>query len=375
MKVIRPLTMKSSRSARLALLTFAAVILPLFLPIPAHAAPASETQGAVDFSGLYGQGFDFWGKVQTLTQDNVAPADMLSLLDSSFDHPEEGLGTFSIGYHGPVSDSLKNWVNQGYFGVGADALVGGVATNRILPQVQAYEVFSSHLDFGLMQRVPDRDSGWEYRWGSTLGIGQESLLQGSAVDLVGQSPNQSALFYTGLDFDLGFKNHLSDVLKERYLITLAPTLFHSDFSDSGEQYQIASDQLNVRWREENEWDLTFDTPFKPLLDFGVLALFGQQPTPIQFLPRTWDAIHNLDAWPSAGQLVGLGTRAHFYDSEGHFGLFLDGGFYGGYFGGSAALYIYGIELAAGTYGLEESAGYRIEESRIRFVSLGGSIAL
>lgn len=357
--------MNSGRSATL-------LLAAVFLSQPLARADA----GAVDFSGLYGQGFDFWGKVQDLSQDNVTPADMLKLLDSSFEHPEEGLATFSIGYRGPVSDSLKNWVNQGYFGVGADALVGGTATNRILPQIQAYEVYSSHIDFGLMQRVPNHDSGWEYRWGSTLGLGQEALVQGSAVDLVGQfEPNKSAVFYTGLDFDLGFKNHLSDVLKESYRLSATPTLFHSDFSDSSSQFKIASDQLSFRWREQNEWSVTLETPFKPLLDFGVLSIFGQQPTPIQFLPRTWDAVHNLDAWPSAGQLVGLGTRAHLYDSEGHFGLFLDGGFYGGYFGGSAALYIYGIELAAGTYGLEESSGYRIEESRVRFISLGGQIAL
>jgi hypothetical protein len=266
--------------------------------------------------------------------------------------------------------------NQAYLGAGADALAGGVARNRILPEVHAYGVFTGHFDFGLMERVPARDSGWEYRWGSSLGGGSESMVQGSALNVLGDfQPTTSTLFYTGLDLDLGYRSRFSESIRMRYRLTAQPTLFHADYSGSGAQYRIESTQLTFRWRQENEWTLTLDTPFVPEFDLGVLALLGPQPTPFVFLPRTWDAVHDLKPWPAPGQLVGLGGRLHIYHPDGIVGLQLDGGFYGGYLGASAAFHLYWFQLAVGTYGVEQTSGYRIEESRIGFVSVGGQIAL
>jgi hypothetical protein len=346
---------------------------------PADSSGNSSDAGDVDVVGLYGRGFDFWSKAQQLnqsSQSSMTPADIAQLFDSSFDHPQEGIASFMMRYHAPVNDAFSSIANLGYFGVGVDALAGGTATNRILPEVQAYGVYTGHIDYGFMQRVPERKSGWEYRVGSTVGVGKETLIEGSAVDLLGNfAPNDSALFYTGLDLDLGYRNQFSEFLKQRYSISLSPTLFHSDFSNSDSQYAIQSDQINLRWRETNEWSIKLDSKFEPDIELGVLTIMGQQPTPITFLPRTWDAVHDLDAWPSAGQLIGLGTRIHLYDSSGHFGLLIDSGFYGGYLGASSILHVYGVQLAAGTFGLEETSGYRIAESRIEFLSIGCQIAL
>jgi hypothetical protein len=346
------------------------------------ASAAFAGTGEVDVVGFYGQGFDFWSKVQEIQQNNLSPSDIANLLDSSFDHPQEGIASFGVRYQGPVqgdaarSFSLGDWFNRAYFGVGGDALAGGVATNRILPQVEAYQVYTGHIDFGLSNRVSAHEAGWEYKVGSTVAAGQETFVQGSAIDLQGNfADNESTLFYTGLDLDLGFKNYYNPDLKEYYRLTLQPTLFHSDFSSSAAQYKIDSDQLTIRWREENEWTLVLDPPVLPQVEIGVLAILGQQPTPITFLPRTWDFVHELNTWPSAGQLVGLGTRFRLADEAGHISLTLDGGFYGGYFGASAGLQIYGVHLTTGTYGLEQSSGYRIDESRIAFVLLGGQFAL
>jgi hypothetical protein len=275
-----------------------------------------------------------------------------------------------------VKGIFAPYFNQAYLGGGADALAGGSARNRILPEVRAYGVFSGHFDFGLMERAPKRESGWEYRWGSSLGGGTQSVVQGSALSLIGElRPTTSALFYTGLDLDLGYRSRFNPWIGGRYRVSIAPTFFHADYSSSGTQYRIESSQFIFRWREENEWTLTLDTPYVPEIDLGILAIFGAQPTPLQFLPRTWDAVHDLRPWPAAGQLVGFGGRGHIYHPDGILGLQFDGGFYGGYLGASAAFHLYWFQIAAGTYGVEQTSGFRVDESRIGFVSVGGQIAL
>ncbi len=337
---------------------------------------ADEDHGSVDVIGLYGQGFNFWSTVNKITQGNQSVSDVLGLLDSSFDNPQEGIASLEIRYQGPITGDFSNFFNTAYFGVGGDLLAGGLATNRILPQIQAYDVYTGHVDFGLSQQPKVNESGFEYRIGSTVGAGNETLVNGSVIDLLDQySPDNSALFYTGLDLSIGYESHYSNQLSSHYRLSLNPTLFHSDHTDSGAQYEIESDQFNFRWREENEWTLAIDTPFEPNLAFGLITILGQQPTPVSFLPRTWDAVHNIEAFPALGQLVGLGTRIHLYGSSVPIGATVDGGFYGGYFGASATLHIFMIQLIAGTYGVEQSGGYRSEESRIGFFSIGGRIEI
>jgi hypothetical protein len=332
--------------------------------------------GSVDVIGLYGQGFGFWSTVNQITQGNQTPSNVLGLLDSSFDHPQEGIASLQIRVQSPINGDFREFFNQAYFGLGGDALAGGVAVNRILPQIQAYDVYTGHLDFGLTEQPKPHESGFEYRLGSTLGAGNETLVSGSVVDLLDQySPDNSALFYTGLDLYLGYESHYSEQLSSHYRLSLSPTLFTTDHTDSGAQYAINSDQFNFRWRQENEWTVLLDSAYEPSLAFGLVTILGQQPTPVTFLPRTWDAIHNIEAFPTVGQLIGLGSKISIYGSNFPLGLTLNGGYYGGYFGAGATLHVFMVQVMAGTYGVEQSGGYREEESRIAFLSIGGRIEL
>jgi hypothetical protein len=342
-------------------------------------APAAiaATPGHVDSTAFYGRGFDFWSKVNRISQGSNSTTDLLGLLDSSFDRPEEGIAGLNLRYQARSDQWLSGIIDQAYFGLGADALAGGVAHNRILPHIKAYESFSGHLDFGVVKPLPAaREAGWEYGLGSTIGAGRQTLIDESAISMLSDfAPNSATLFYTGLDAHVGFRSRMSPLLESEYRLELHPTIYHSDFSDSPSQYKLESDRTTLRWRQKNEWTLTLDSDYDPTFDIGLHTLLGQQPIPITFLPRTWDGVHDLSAWPSFGQLVGLGSKFRVYHSESGIGASVFGGFYGGYLGASAVVNIYHFEASVGTYGLEQSSGFRLSESRLEFIAIGGRLAL
>ena len=350
-------------------------LLSLALLFEQSAWPSSRANSEIHTSALYGQGFEFWSKVNAIRNrvDNIP--ELLRLLDDSFDRPQEGIASLAIRYQGPIENQFWGLIDQAYFGAGADAIAGGVARNRILPTIEAYESLTGHIDFGVSKELKPSAGGWDYSMGSTFGAGQQRLLKDSAIELAGNFvPTETFVFYSGIDSHLGYQNRFSESLNARYRFSLQPTLFHTDYSASGSRYLLQSDQLTLRWREQSEWDLTIDTGYEPLIDVGAHTIVGQQPLPIPLLPRTWDSVHELSVWPAFGQLVGLGSRIRLYSSRGTLGATLYGGFYGGYLGCSAHLQIYGLDLSAGTYGIEQKSGYRIDESRINFVSLGGHLA-
>lgn len=358
--------------------TLGLILLPfLLLGEPTSALAGSEpSPPELDARAFYGQGFEFWSKVDALRRSSDNVNDLVQLLDSSIDRPQEGIAAFGLRYESPADRAFLGIVDRAYFGAGSNALAGGAARNRILPRIQAHESFTGHLDFGLARRAPSRRSGWEYGAGTTLGAGQQTLVEGSLADLVDDFvPSRVFVFYTGLDAHLGYRNRYSESLRSSYRISLQPTFFHSDYSASGSRYPLQSDQVTLRWREQSEWELTVDTGYEPLLDLGIQAIFGQQPLPQPLLPRAWDGIHALSAWPAFGQLVGLGAKAHAYLSSEDFGACVYAGFYGGYPGAGALVHLFAIQLSAGTYGIEQRSGYRIDDSRINYVSIGGRFAL
>ena len=356
-------------------LIFASVY-SLTLCLATTIAARADSHPDLRFGVLYGLQNDFWDKVDTLKAGKQSPAEISNLLNSSFDNPTEGILSASGLYEDEVNEKFSRWFSHGYFGLRADGLVGGDIRNRILPDLRGYSVFTGSVEMGLAKHLADsEESGWAYRVSSSLGAGQQKLVQGSAVDFFDDVPIEtSMIFFSGFDLEGSYRNRLGEALVSTTRLGFYPTFFHSDSSESGYQLRIRQNSVFARWRLENEWDAVFDPSSRPIGAVGFQLISGQQPTPTLFLPRTWDSIHDLQFLPSFGQLVGVGTvlRLNFADEV---QLQAFGGFYGGYFGAGGRLSIYAVTLFAGTYGLEQTSGYRIEESRIQYAGLSAKFDL
>ncbi|MEK6579067.1 MAG: hypothetical protein AABZ55_07550, partial [Bdellovibrionota bacterium] len=96
---------------------------------------------------------------------------------------------------------------------------------------------------------------------------------------------------------------------------------------------------------------------------------GPQPLPVRVLPRTWDSIHEVKPFPVIGASLGAGSTIRAFTNERKFILELTGGFYGGYFGAGAEARFKKLGIAAGTWGIERSSGFKISQSRIEYLSL------
>ncbi len=319
---------------------------------------------------LYGLDGDFWDTAETLHAKKRDPSTIADLLDSKFENPQEGIASIGLRYYGDISSSFEKWFSHGYLGVGGDGLAGGSIRNRIMPELRGYSVVTAHADVGMAKEPELGTDGLDYLFGSTVGGGEQKLVQGSALEFLDHVPaRQSALFYAGVDAEVGGRMEFSDALSARNRLILQPTFFHSDSSDSGYEYKIRRNSLYLRWRFENQWQALFGETQAAGGAVGLYLLSGQQPIPDRVLPRTWDSIHDINTFPAFGQLIGVGTQVRFHFSDPRYFFRLDGGFYGGYFGGGAHLGLSSVGIFAGTYGLEQTPGYRLQESRIKYVGL------
>lgn len=324
---------------------------------------------------LYGDSANFWSVIDQLENGDPSFKQSSPLLDDLFEEPAEGLATSSFAYRGPTHNFLAPLFPEGYLGVGADYLVGGSARNRFLPEISAYQIYSGHIDFGFLHHPGGRalsiQEGWIAQLGSTLGAGQWNRIDALAIEFYPKAPIQkTGVFYLGGDLSLGYQTRVHPNLSQRSQAGLEPTWFTLDSTHAADSYDLQKDQWVWRWRFENEWNLEPLPHNMPGFGLGLMAITGQQPIPKQFLPRTWDAVHEVQADPAVGQLLGLGAALIFDSGSDAPSGRIDGGFFGGYWGAGASVHINAFFIGAGTWGLEQSSGYRIRESRIRFLQAG-----
>ena len=88
-----------------------------------------------------------------------------------------------------------------------------------------------------------------------------------------------------------------------------------------------------------------------------------KPLPEDWLPRTWDYVHDLYPWPELGTMVGYGLftqndLGHGFHLNGHFG------FYGGYLGGDLLLRWNWLQMSFASWGIETTSAYHVLEERL-----------
>lgn len=325
--------------------------------------------------GLYGHTSDFWGKVDLLRTSPKSPSEIQSLLDRSFDAPSEGTANAEITYVTPLDDSFSVLFNQGTLGLAGHSLLGGEARNRILPELRGYAVYGAEARFGLERSFPGFvEDGWFLQARSILGMGEQTLIEGPASDFFGGVPEtRSMLFYWGFDLGVGYQFWIHDTLRSRQKLLVKPTFFHSSLTGTSYQFAIQENQQTLRWRWETEWAMSLRNPLGLGTEVSVLTITGQQPIPIPLIPRTWDSIQQIETFPSLASLIGLGSRIRLVTDD--FSMDLTGGFFGGYLGGELSATWGGVRFSIGSWGLERTSAFQMRESRIHYITLGGSFEI
>jgi hypothetical protein len=320
-------------------------------------------------SSSFGHNSNFWNNVDTLKSSNELVDDLEQIFDSNYRDPSEGVFNFSLNYQSIPPDFVQRTFDRGSVTVSFDQIAGGEIYNRISPEVRGYSVWTTSFKASLIA-APDEDkSGPEFSIGNEVGFGRQRLIDGSVADfLLGDPEIKSSIFYFGLDAGIAWKNMVSPHLRFRNRWTASPTYFYSAFKDPAYEFRVDSGKLYFRWKTETEIAALWSGWAGG--EVGVQALAGQQPVPVDLTPRIWDAVHRIEAFPSFGSAVGLGSFFRVHSRDRKFRLEGMAGFYGGYVGGALSLNLYFLKLEAGTFGLEQTAGFQVRESRVNYVSGG-----
>ena len=338
-----------------------AAILSFILP----SAPFS-TSAIADFNAQlnYSDTQAFWPTVRDIRNSATRFDRLTDLLNNHFGEPEEGFGRLNVEFESETQDWMQSVFSRGYIGLRGEVLVGGLARNRMMPEVHGYAVYSGQASFGLREAPSEKKAGFGYEVGTLVGAGKERSVHALAVDLYPEVPYEDAfIFFWGADVGASNSQVLSPLIKIDYRAELPPTYFY---------VEKAENHIRWRWKTLSEATIRPFTDGTPVFEIAAHAILGQQPTPMHLLPRTWDTIHELEFAPSLGQLFGLGSALILRSDDRNYSARIDGGLYGGYLGTSLRGRISNFTLQVSTFGYEQSAGFRLDASRIRTLEVGYS---
>ena len=323
----------------------------------------------IEINSSFGRNSKFWNNVDTLKSSESLVDDLEGIFDSNYRDPSEGIFNFSAGFQSVPPDFAQRTFERGSIKLNFDQIAGGEIYNRISPQVRGYSVWTTSFNASLMSEPDPENSGLEFLIGNEVGYGHQRLIDGSVSDFILGDPEiKSSLFYYGFDLAAAWKNMVSPHLRFRNRITINPTFFYSAFKDPTYEFRIDSGHLYVRWKTESEFAALWSGWAGG--EIGVQALAGQQPLPVDLIPRVWDAVHQIETFPSFASSIGLGTFFRLHSRSRAYSLQAMGGFYGGYLGGALSLKLGMVKFEAGTFGLEQTPGFQVRESRVNYLSGG-----
>ncbi len=321
----------------------------------------------VDLFLRWGHDSKFWNNVDSLRSTEELVDRIDEIFESNYRDPTEGAAHLSLGYTSEAPDAMRGNFERGGIRLAYDRIAGGEIYNRISPELRGYEVWATSFQAHLYSKTPEEESGFEFFLGNDLGVGRQTLIEGPISDFLQEAPEERAmLYYYGIDAGLGGTRMVSPHLRFKYKAQVRPTYFYSAFTDPSYEFRVASGKLLTRWRTESEFSALWSGALKG--EVGLHALAGQQPIPFPIMPRIWDAVHKIEVFPSLGSSVGAGTFFRIFSPSKRWYLEAMGGFYGGYLGAALNLRLYFLELQAGSFGLEQTPGFRVRESRIQYIS-------
>lgn len=329
---------------------------------------ASTAFASTELSLGYGQTADLWSTYHGIqdAKSNVAQID--SILSSRYGTFEEGIAQVSVLRRGlSFADKRGPW-RTFYFGLNAYGLVSGSVDNPIIPVLHVDLNVGGAVAFGTEGELPFGSVGT--RFGIVGGWGSEKRADAYSTDLIDHIAFVSGnLGFVGLEQKFAEPSPTaSDPGTYRAALEMHETFFHSTIPVSS---AVLSDEtqelLAFRWKQTNEWS----TPVAALgtSRLGLQVIFGQQPIPVEILPRVWDWSHQLAAFPEIGTLVGGGAHWRAWGNS-HSLLDAYAGVYAGYFGIGCEWRYRALSVSLGSWGLEGRSAYLSQTGRVWIARLG-----
>jgi hypothetical protein len=322
----------------------------------------------------YGIHSRFWSEVSQLSHSQAPDEQLIRFMDKKNYGAIEGIAKIKFEFVSYDINFFEDYFNKSSMGLMTNALAGGEAYNRISPKLRGYALWDVALFGNIYRKEPTLgESGWLAGLGSQVGIGRQKLVEGKALDFVDKTPiKDSTFYYIGADLQLGYLSQMSDRMRFTYKGSFLPTYFYSHFDDPSFSYGVKKGLTTLRWKTEFEQAYAFQPVKEGGMEVAGQVIGGQQPLPVNVLPRAWDSVHQIKAFPDFGSIFGIGAAWRLYNASRKVKLSLNGGFYGGYFGYGGRFDAYGFTLEAGSYGLEQTSQFQLKESRITYGSLGYS---
>ncbi len=175
----------------------------------------------------------------------------------------------------------------------------------------------------------------------------------------------------GIDIDVARKFELNHQYAINTHIAFKETIFETTTLPAQMDLDQKQSLITHRWKIISgiERQLLISGINKTSISLQGIA--GPQPIPVDFLPRTWDYVHNLYPFPELGTMFGTGL--YFKSALSHntsIGSHL--GFFGGYLGGDLLYNWKSITLSLATWGIETTSAYHILGERFWQASVGFS---
>jgi len=279
----------------------------------------SETSGA-------------WGIIGVAGNDNRTLNDVTQAIQNQLGRPDEMMNSLRGDFCYRKNFNLRLEVSQ-------DAFV--IAHNPVVPELRG-----SNSMMGLV--------GLQYDDLFTLWLGgaTESYINLVSTDLLDHPLSQRNRIYT-VGFDLDFQRtvNVADNANLNMALQSHNTFYNTSINIDWNGVSTTQAFTN-RWKVESAYLWRVDTT-----EFGPEIIAGQQPVPIDMLPRVWDYVHQIDFLPEAQTLL-AGEMKLVHHFSGNKDLTTEGGFYGGYVGGDVSYSNQSLVLTASSFGIETSSFYQ-----------------
>lgn len=350
-----------ARTPILALAKTLALALPL-LGAPSHAAD-------FDIGLNYGQSRDFWGTVQDIQNKTGNLSEINSVVRQRYGKPDILYSSLDAAYSYPHDHFESDLLGLAVVGTRAEALAGGVISNPISPEIQAYANTTGIFSFGLRSRPRPLASHVDARL--LLGLGPEKRLYAQGAEFIDAIPVRSGILFLG-GAEILFLDQ-SNVGEDFWITTeilLRGLYFHSTTDAPKSRPSEDNSFATLRWKLQNEWLKETSTFLSSRTRFGIVSVLGQTPLPYLSLPITWDYQQRLALNPGLKSISGLGGLVRFVNENALPNVSLYGGYFGGALGAGLELQLGSVLFSASTYGVESYLTPARDTTRLWSASMG-----
>lgn len=326
-----------------------------------------------DVSFTYTQSRDFWRTVQDIQDQTGNLAKIQSIINTKYGKPDILYSFLDANYsynHGWFDSKMFEKI---VIGTRAEALVGGEISNPISPEIQAYANSAGIFYYGFRS---DPKILEDYYLDTRLlgGIGSEKRLYAQGAEFIDAIPvRNGTLFLGGLQTNYINQFNMGNDFWVTSNILLRGVYFHSTTPKARSNPNEITSFPVLRWHIQNEWLKETNSFLSNNTRLGLVFVVGQNPYPSLPLPVTFDYQQKLKIFPGLSSVGGLGGIIRFLSKSSTPNFSVQGGYYGGAFGGGVDLQIDSFLLTASTYGIENLITPARDKTRVWSLSAGLSL--